>query len=433
MKISTKYFLFIGIVHLIPLVLSFFIFQDNKLIFILSEVFLLISLYFAYSLYQDFIQPLKMLMTGVEAIKDQDFNVKFLESGKYEMDQLIGVYNKMIDKLREERTLQQQQHFFLDKLVHTSPTGIIILDYDGKVNSLNPKAKTILGLSSNHTLKGTALRDISHPLISQILKLEVDEASVIKTNGIETFKCHKAQFIDRGFPQQFVMIEEMTKEILLTEKRAYGKAIRMMAHEVNNSTGPINAILNTAIGYFNQLKKQDQALLKENLEVAITRNERLTEFMRNFAEVVKIPLPSKEWYGINHLVQQITTLLHSKIQEKGIDLKLFLDESAPIGFFDVNQLEQVLLNVVKNSIEACDNGGTIIVETRSRPKSIVIKDNGMGINSDQEAMLFTPFFSSKEQGQGIGLTLSREILLNHGFVFYLRTEKDGWTTFRIKM
>ena len=433
MKISTKYFLFIGIVHLIPLVLSFFIFQNNKLIFILSEVFLLISLFFAYSLYQDFIQPLKLLMTGIEAIKDQDFNVKFLKSGKYEMDQLVGVYNKMIDKLREERTLQQEHHFFLDKLVHTSPTGIIIFDYDGKINSINPKARAILGIESRAVLKGTSLTTILHPLIPPIIKLEVDEARVVKANGIETFKCHKAQFIDRGFPQQFVMIEEMTKEILLTEKRAYGKAIRMMAHEVNNSTGPINAILSTAIEYSEQLKKQDQVLLKESLEIAIIRNERLTSFMRNFADVVKIPLPKKEWYDLNKLVKQITTLLYTQIKDKEIELKLILDESAPIGFFDVNQFEQVLLNVVKNSIEACEKGGIIVVETKNLPKVITVRDNGCGVAPEMETMLFSPFFSSKEQGQGIGLTLSREILLNHGFAFSLETEKDGWTTFRIKM
>lgn len=80
----------------------------------------------------------------MNAIKDQDFNVKFLPTGKGEVDELVDVYNKMIDALREERRTQQEQHFFLEKLIQTSPTGIIILDYDGTLKQVNPKAKAIL-------------------------------------------------------------------------------------------------------------------------------------------------------------------------------------------------------------------------------------------------------------------------------------------------
>ncbi|HSU52334.1 MAG TPA: HAMP domain-containing protein, partial [Segetibacter sp.] len=129
MKLRTKYLLFVVILHLITLVLSFFIFKDNKLLFIASEVFILLSALIAFQLYKQLIQPLKTLMTGVEAIKDRDFTTKFVTTGKHEMDELISVYNQMIDVLRTERIKQEQQHFFLEKLIQTSPTGIIILDY----------------------------------------------------------------------------------------------------------------------------------------------------------------------------------------------------------------------------------------------------------------------------------------------------------------
>src|SRR4029078_6716842 len=92
--------------------------------------------------YRELIQPLKRLMEGIEAIKDRDFNIKFLRTGKPEMDQLINVYNTMIDELRKERTQQEQQHFFLEKLIATSPTGIIILDYDDSIQVVNHKAST---------------------------------------------------------------------------------------------------------------------------------------------------------------------------------------------------------------------------------------------------------------------------------------------------
>ena len=145
MKLRTKYILFVAIIHLVALVLTFFIFRDNKIFFIASEVLIIFSIYLSWQLYNQLIQPLKTLLQGTDAIMDRDFNIKFLPTGKYEMDQLINVFNAMMDQLRTERTQQEQQHFFLEKLIYTSPTGIIILDYDQNIQQLNPKALAIAG------------------------------------------------------------------------------------------------------------------------------------------------------------------------------------------------------------------------------------------------------------------------------------------------
>src|SRR5688572_29926306 len=138
MKLRTKYIVFVGLMHVVTLVLTFFIFRENIILFIVSEVFIIISVVFAWQLYKELIQPLNFLAQGIDAISDRDFNVKFLPTGKYEMDQLIGVYNTMMDELRKERTVQEEQHMFLEKLMYTSPTGMIILDYDQRVQMINP-------------------------------------------------------------------------------------------------------------------------------------------------------------------------------------------------------------------------------------------------------------------------------------------------------
>jgi len=108
MKLRTKFLLFVIILHAVALVLSFLIFKDNKIFFIASEVLILFSVYISWRLYNELIQPLNMLMQGTDAIKDRDFNVKFVKTGKYEMDELINVYNYMIDELRKERTKQEE-------------------------------------------------------------------------------------------------------------------------------------------------------------------------------------------------------------------------------------------------------------------------------------------------------------------------------------
>src|SRR5256885_12023881 len=129
MRLRTKYILFIALLQIVTLILSFYVFKDNKILFIISEVFVLVSIGLAWQLYNELILPLKTLMTGIEALKSREFNVKFRSTGKYEMDQLINIYNQMVEQLRLERTKQEEQHFFLEKLIYTSPTGIVILDY----------------------------------------------------------------------------------------------------------------------------------------------------------------------------------------------------------------------------------------------------------------------------------------------------------------
>ncbi|MEZ4900687.1 MAG: HAMP domain-containing protein [Spirosomataceae bacterium] len=246
MKIKTKFIVFIVIIHAVAVGLSFYIFQKNKLYFIASEIFILISIGISWQLYQQLIQPLGLLMTGIDAIKDRDFNVKFLKTGKYETDQLVEVYNQMIDQLRHERTYQQEQHYFLEKLVYTSPTGILMLDFDNRITTLNPKLLEILRMKEQDLLH-QFVYEVNHPIFQAITQLHTGESKVISTQGVETYKCQKAHFIDRGFPRYFVMVEELTIEILAAQKNAYGKVIRMMAHEVNNSVGAVNSILDTTI------------------------------------------------------------------------------------------------------------------------------------------------------------------------------------------
>src|SRR6266540_3925705 len=152
MRLRTKYLLFVIILHAVALVLSFFIFRQNKIFFIASEVLILVSVYISWQLYNELIQPLNMLMRGTEAIKDKDFNVKFVQTGKYEMDELINIYNRMIDELRKERIRQEEQHFFLEKLIQTSPTGIIILDYEDHVQQITSRNITSCN-TTNNTIK----------------------------------------------------------------------------------------------------------------------------------------------------------------------------------------------------------------------------------------------------------------------------------------
>lgn len=429
MKLRTKYILFVAILHLVTLILSYYIFKNNIVLFIASEVLILLSALLSAQLYKQLLQPLRTLMNGIEAIRDKDFTTKFSTTGKYEMDQLITVYNQMIDQLRTERTRQEQQHFFLEKLIQTSPTGIVILDFDNKVQQLNLVAVKLLGLDEKQVINKEPV-DIDHPLLNQLAELKSGDAKTISLNGINTYKISKSHFIDRGFPRVFIMIEELTLELLEAEKKAYGKVIRMMAHEVNNTIGPVNSIIETTLKN-SALATDNNQNLRNALQVAVDRNKNLTTFMKNFADIVRLPLPVKKQVDVHEMLNNITTLMSLKAGEKEITFNYELATGPMMISADENQLEQVLINVVKNAIEAIQERGTITFTTKRNPSELIITDTGRGIDPDIKSRLFTPFFSTKKDGQGVGLMLIREILLNHQYRFSLTSGDVGTTSFTI--
>ncbi|RQO68030.1 histidine kinase [Pedobacter sp. KBW06] len=429
MKLRTKYLLFVCILHAIALFLSFLVFEKNKLFFLLSEVFILGSILISWQLYNQMIRPLRLLVQGAEAIRDRDFTVKFVESGTFEMDELVGVYNQMIEELRKERTLQQEQHFFLDKLIFSSPVGIVILDHDQRVQQVNPAAKKIL-----HTIpfEGWLLKDIDHPIIDEVRLLMKEKSKAVTLNsGAETYKVQVSEFLDQGFPRNFVIIQELTTELLEAEKQAYGKVIRMMAHEVNNTIGPVNSIMDSAMVI--ESERSPNSRLADALQVAIDRNNNLNIFMRNLADVVRLPEPSKQYVDLHDLIYAVTTLLSEMAREKNTSFEFAFHKIPLVIFADQLQMEQVLINVVKNAIEAIDVGkqGIITFVTENLPQKLIVRDNGKGISAEAEAQLFSPFFSTKADGQGIGLTLIKDILIKHGFSFALSANQKGETEFSI--
>jgi two-component system nitrogen regulation sensor histidine kinase NtrY len=425
MSLRLKYFLFISIIHIVIAYLCFLVLRDQKLYFLLSEFAILFSLFLSYLMYRSFIRPLEFMYSGTDAIMDKDFTIKFVKTGSKEMDKLIDVYNSMIDNIREERIQVEEQHFFLKKLINASPNGIIILDYDEKITDINPRAMKLLDL--NESAIQQSISNLGNPILLQIAQLEIGKANIISAEGFEKYKCEVSHFIHRGFKRKFILIQELSKEILEAEKRAYGKIIRMMAHEVNNSIGAINSILQTHVEY-NTKENSDE---RESLEIAIERNNSMGSFMKNFAKVVRLPKPYLEKIELNELLQNIGKLMASQAKTKNITIELHLHKNSIFTSIDSKQIEQVLVNIIKNSIESIDNQGVIQIISQASPATILVRDNGAGISPEAADDLFTPFFSTKKDGQGVGLTLIREVLLNHDAQFNLKTKEDAWTEFRI--
>ena len=200
-----------------------------------------------------------------------------------------------------------------------------------------------------------------------------------------------------------------------------------MAHEVNNTIGPVNSIIHSALKA--TWANGNNENIKRALQVAADRNHNLNVFMRNFAEVVRLPEPNRKNVNLNELLLKAGKLMEMRADEKQVRFEYELSVEPCYIHADEQQMEQAIINILKNGLEAIEEQG--VVRIACNANQLVITDSGKGIDEEKAAQLFSPFFSTKKDGQGIGLTLVKEILLNHGYPFSLKTVAPGRTEFVI--
>ena len=432
MSLRRSFIFYLLFVHVLIAAFAAYGLRDDRIWLLAVEAVLLLSFLLARKLLRAFLEPLELLQAGAEFIKEQDFTSEFRKVGRPEMDRLIEVYNGMIDHLREERLRLQEQHYFLEKIITASPSGILIFDFDGSIAAANPSAERILQMPVERLL-GKRLSEFATPFTDALHRLPVGEAAVVPLRGQRRLKCQKSEFHETGFPRTFILLEELTEELRRSEKAAYEKLIRLMSHEVNNSIGAVNSLLHSCLNYKSQLREADRWDFEQALQVSIQRAEHLNSFMRSFAEVVKIPVPALEPVDLRRLLEDIVLLLRSETQRRDIQWAWEVQEPLERVKMDKHQMEQALVNILKNAIEAIGDRGAITIRLGRKDGRpfLIIEDTGNGITPEVRQNLFTPFFSTKENGQGLGLTLVQEILSRHRFEFSLDRPPGGPTQFAI--
>lgn len=411
LRLRAKIIAYVVTLHAVLAAAAVGVLLERPLLLFAVEAVFVLSVAISVRLIRGLFVPLDLIETGGELIAERDFTSRFVPIGQPEMDTLIEVYNRMIDRLRDERLAAEEQQQLLQKLVDASPAGIVICDFEGRVQQLNPAARRILGPD------GT------------LPEIAPGESRLVQQHGARRVRVTRGEFRDRGFAKSFYLLEEMTEELRLSEKGAYEKLIRMMSHEVNNSVGAVRSLLESSLRYAPQVGEADRDDFTNALQIASARIDALNRFMAAFADVVRIPPPVKGPASVAELVERVAALLRPELTDRSIRLQLSL---ADRGSYDVDasQLEQVVLNVFRNAIEAVQRDGEIRVSLDDGV--LTITDSGPGITPSARDALFTPFFTTKRDGRGLGLTIVQEILANHGLAFELRNARAGGGEFEIR-
>mgnify|MGYP000031531936 CR=1 FL=1 len=423
MRIKGFFYILVFLLLALGSVLLFLSSQLNTIFFYIGEGLILFILIYLTFFYRKIVKPLNTIGSGMELLREQDFSSRLSPVGQYEADRVVNIFNRMMEQLKNERLRLREQNNFLDLLIKASPMGVIITSLE----ELNPMALKMLGVRLED-VQGKKMKEIDSPLAVELANLPKGEKVTARLNDSNIYRCTHSSFIDRGFQHPFFLIESLTDEAMKAEKKAYEKVIRMIAHEVNNTTAGITSTLDTV----------EQALSSEEgmedicdvMRVCTDRCFSMSRFITRFADVVKIPEPTLSSVNLNDLVFTCKRFMEGMCNDRRITLRMEIDESLKDVMLDAALFEQVLVNIIKNAAESIETDGEIIVRTLA-PATVEVIDNGLGISKETEAKLFSPFFSTKPNGQGIGLIFIREVLMRHGCTFSLRTYADGLTRFRI--
>lgn len=408
MRIRFYFFLLAIIIISVFALLMWLTFSTHPVIFYVAEGMLVLVLIYLILFYQKVLRPIDTLAGGMELLRDQDMSTTLALSGQKETDEIVKTFNALITRLRNEHLRISEQNTFLNLLIEASPMGVVLCDLSGNIRSMNPAAQQMLS-----------------PTLSEAMQtLPQGKSITLRLSNSQIYCLSHLSFLDRGYQHPFFLIESLTSEVMKAEKAAYEKVIRMIAHEVNNNVAGIVSTLDLVGG---ELQGNSS---KDALDASRERTLKMAEFVTRFANVVKVPEPQLTLCDLNEEVETCRSFLEGLCQAHNIRFTLqFTDEATPVHL-DTTLFQQALVNIVKNAVESIGNGGEIKIETQ--PKSLIVTDNGRGISPEVAPHLFTPFYSTKPQGQGLGLLLIRDILTKHACTFTLLTDPvDSRTRFTI--
>jgi len=358
---------------------------------------------------------------------------------------LTDELNKINQKLQDARTDRERQFHYLQAVVKQVDTGIIGFDQDGKVEIFNLAAQKLLGLNS---LKQVRTLDELYPELAECLVPAFKGISTpVKisaggSNHILAVKSGSLKFDDRVV--HLVSFQDIKPELEAGELDAWRKLIRIQRHEIINSITPITT-LTTAIA--RRLKQggevknteeitRDQILdVIKSIEVIEDRSRGLIDFVERFRNLTDMPVLRKKFFHLKNLFDHIGVLYSKEMNSRNISLKASVNPDDHMLNADEKLLEQVMINLVRNSLDAIQGpaGEISITGFKDPMNNTVIKviDNGSGIDQKTMESIFIPAFTTKEKGSGIGLSLIRQIVHMHRGTLEVKSDPGIKTVFEI--
>jgi len=382
----------------------------------------------------------------MEALKNQDTSLIFSrqKQGKY-FGRLHTSFNEITRNFRLVRIDKEVENQFFRETIKQSASGMMAVTGEGTISLINKAALQILGLEYLNNL--SELSKI-HPDLVEILSkddLEGPPHVKILTRGKMVQLAVKATEMNlKGTPVRIFSLLDISREMARSEVEAWQKLIRVLNHEITNSVTPIHILSTSLFDLFHQGKKQkthedldeqtiDRTIL--GLKTIVKRSGGLTEFLNTYKSFTETGNPDYSSLKVFEMLKHIQSLLAGEMKKAGVELNISVIPTDLRLMADEKLIEQCIINLVQNSIHALKGKDFPSIQIKAyelkEKVSIEITDNGKGISKEVLDHIFTPFFTTRKDGSGIGLSLARQTMLMHNGSIHVNSKEGEQTIFTL--
>ncbi|MEM7691741.1 MAG: ATP-binding protein, partial [Pseudomonadota bacterium] len=381
----------------------------------------------------------------LDAIRYTDFGQRFqmpkVGSG---FEELGDAFTEIVQRFQQSRNQQEETLRQLKAMVEHVPVPLLSLQHDGKVDLHNNAARRLFGTA--RIARDTDLNVFGADFQQQVSSVTPGERrlAVLRVDGLEQrFTVAATELALAGRVERLISLQNIQSELDGVQLQAWQDLVRVLTHEIMNSVTPVASLAKTATDLVEDASAKvaahpdavdDLADVKSAMDTIARRSDGLMHFVQSYRQLTRLPPPSRQTLVLHEVFANVTQLLMSGWKEKGIALKQSVEPQSLSVQADREMLEQVLLNLLKNSEQALLASASSSVELRTYLNTngqvgIDVIDNGPGIDPETEAKIFVPFFTTKREGSGVGLALTRQVMLAHGGSITVGRSESGGARF----
>lgn len=371
----------------------------------------------------------------LDALEDGETNFRFSER----KSRLNKTLNRLNGIFKQERLAIREQEKFFGTLLDNVKTGIVVFDTSsGAITYSNSRALQILGLASLVNIKQLRIID-SNLAAAFIAEKEVSDpeknkASFYNESSQKTIVMSKSSALVQGRDVRIVSFNDVTEELETNQEEAYSKLIRVLTHEIMNTVTPISSLSDALVSYLepedDELTPERRKALRDGLDTIASSSRSLIQFVESYRNLTRVAPPVKSVFYVRDLASEVMELTSEQLASSGASLSFAERSDDVILFADRGQILQILINLVKNAVQA--KARTIKMEARIDSSDVTIievSNDGEPISPEAQKQMFVPFFTTKQEGTGIGLSLSRQIMRMHNGQIRLSSSTPEKTVF----
>ena len=339
----------------------------------------------------------------------------------FAQDDLLSLdVERVREQLHQSRAKIQGQNQFLQAMLIHMDSAIMVLNSENNVIHSNPALGRLLGIVP---------KNLEHDGMEELRKLISNCRQNVRTivnwkrgEKSDVLAVRVSLSAIQGEPLKVVSLQSIQKELDSKEQQTYKDLSRVLTHEIGNSIMPMAMLSDSCISQLsdsNSLSEQDRKDVLDAMSIIAKRANHLQTFIQSFAQLNRLPSPTLQRIEMNLLLEQVLSLYQEQCKQSSVALTLSCECDEHWQMADKHQIEQVLVNLIKNALDAiCHHSGSLIVVRvyRNQDNQLIIEvqDDGPGVADDMVDSIFVPHFTTKSDGTGVGLSLSKQIMLNHG-------------------